>query len=192
MNQKAEEFFQKESKWKEEYNKLREIVLECDLKEDFKWMHPCYTVNGKNVVVIHGFKEYCAILFFKGALLKDPNKILIQQTENVQSPRQVRFTNLSEIVELAPSLRSYIVEATEIEKSGKRVKLKPTADYEVPDEFSKVLEEMPELKKAFESLSPGRQRSYLFYFNSAKQSSTRRERVNRYIEKIMEGKGIND
>lgn len=192
INPRIEEFFKKNGKWHEEYNKLREIVLDCELDEDYKWMHPCYTLDGKNVVLIHGFKEYCALLFFKGALLKDPNGILIQQTENVQAGRQIRFTKLQQIVELGPVLKSYIQQAIEVEKAGLKVQKKKTEDYPVPEEFQAKLEEFPALKTAFEALTPGRQRAYLFYFGQPKQSKTRVGRVEKYMQQIFEGKGLND
>lgn len=192
MNLKIDAFFDKPGKWHEEYNKLREIVLDCELDEDYKWMHPCYTLDGKNVVLIHGFKEYCALMFFKGALLKDSDGILIQQTENVQAGRQIRFTNLQQIVELESTLKSYIQQAIEVEKAGLKVQKKKTKDYPVPEEFQNKLEELPALKTAFEALSPGRQRAYLFYFGYPKQSKTREARVEKYMQQIFDGKGLND
>lgn len=197
MNVKADAFFGKAKHWKEEYLKLREIILACQLDEDYKWMHPCYTLQGpdkkgKNVVLIHGFKEYCAVLFFKGALMKDLEGILIQQTENVQSGRQLRFTTVDEIVKLEPIIREYVLEAIEIEKAGKKVELKRTEEYEMPEELQDKLDEFPDLKTAFESLTPGRQRNYIYYISQAKQSKTREARVKKYIPKILEGKGLND
>jgi len=171
---------------------LREICLDCGLTEEFKWMHPCYTFQGKNVVLIHGFKEYCALLFHKGVLLKDTNNILIQQTENVQSARQIRFTSLQEIIDLKPTIKAYIFEAIEVEKAGLEVKLKKTSEFKMPDEFKVALDNDPDLKAAFQGLTPGRQKGYLLYFSQAKQSTTRTSRVEKYIPKILQGKGLND
>ncbi|WP_090577849.1 YdeI family protein [Paenibacillus sp. OV219] len=180
------------SKWKEEFEKLREIVLDSELTEDFKWMHPCYTLNDKNVVLIHGFKEYCALLFHKGALLKDPHGIMIQQTENVQAARQLRFTSLQEIIDMELTIRAYLYEAIEIEKSGKEVPLKKATEFAIAEEFQVKLDESPALKTAFEALTPGRQRGYLLHFSQPKQSKTRTARVEKYREHIMNGKGIDD
>ena len=176
----------------EEYDKLRAICLDCGLDEELKWGCPCYQFEKKNVVLIHGFKEYCALLFFKGALLNDPNGILIQQTKNVQSARQIRFTSVKEIVKLKATLKAYIYEAIEVERAGLKVKLKKTADFEMPEEFEKKLKKMPSLKKAFEALTPGRQRAYIFYFSQAKQSKTREARVEKYTKQILEGRGLED
>lgn len=193
MQTEAELFFEKAKKWNEEFYLLREILLENKLlEEDYKWMHPCYTFQGKNVVLIHGFKEYCALLFHKGALLKDPEKILIQQTENVQSARQLRFTNISEIEELKSVIKSYVKEAVEIEKSGEKVAMESAKDYAVPEEFQKVLDNDNEVNKAFYALTPGRQKGYLFYFSRAKQAKTREARIEKYYQKIIDGKGIDD
>jgi len=193
MNEQAELFFGKAKKRKEEFLLLREIVSENkSLEEDYKWMHPCYTLEGKNVVLIHGFKEYCALLFHKGALMKDPENILIQQTENVQSARQLRFTNIRQIIDLKSVIKSYIKEAVEIEKSGKKVELKTVSDYPIPPEFQNALEEDKNLNEAFYSLTPGRQKAYLFYFNQAKQVKTRESRIEKYYQKILDGKGIDD
>ena len=167
-------------------------MLDTGLTEDFKWMHPCYTLNGKNVVLIHGFKEYCALLFFKGALLEDTDGVLIQQTENVQSGRQIRFTSSEQVIKLKPVIRKYVREAIEIEKSGKKIELKKTPDYEIPVEFQTRLDEDPELKNAFESLTPGRQRAYLFYFSTAKQPKTRISRIEKHVDRILNGKGMYD
>ncbi|WP_174615777.1 YdeI/OmpD-associated family protein [Virgibacillus ihumii] len=191
-SQKVEEFLRKEEKWKSEFEKLRQIVLDCGLTEDFKWMHPCYTLDGKNIVLIHGFKKYCALLFHKGVLLKDPNNILIQQTENTQSARQIRFTNVQEIMDKENILKTYIQNAIEVEKSGLEVEFKKTSEYTVPEELQAKFDEMPALKTAFDSLTPGRQRAYLFYFSGAKQSKTRSSRVEKYMQKILDGKGLND
>jgi uncharacterized protein YdeI (YjbR/CyaY-like superfamily) len=192
MNPKVDFFFDKASKWQEEYEYLRTIILECGLTEEFKWGCPCYTYENKNIVLIHGFKEYCALLFFKGALLNDADTILVQQTENVQSARQVRFTNTKEIIKLTPTLKAYIYEAIEVEKAGLKVNYKKTPEYTIPEEFQKKLNKMPTLKKAFNELTPGRQRAYLFYFSLAKQSKTRESRVEKYVQQILEGKGLED
>ncbi|WP_059174072.1 YdeI family protein [Bacillus sp. FJAT-27445] len=192
LNLKVDEFLSKANKWKEEYEKLRGIALDCELEEDFKWMHPCYTFEGKNIVLIHGFKEYCALLFPKGALLKDTSGILIQQTENVQAARQIRFTNIQEMNELEPVLKDYIIEAIEAEKSGLEVNFKKTEEYIVPEEFQHKFDEIPDLKNAFEALTPGRQRGYILYFSQPKQSKTRVSRVEKYMQQILDGKGLND
>lgn len=192
MNPKVDFYFDKAGQWQKETEQLRTIVLDCGLMEELKWGCPCYVYQNSNVVLIHIFKEYCALLFFKGALLHDPNGILIQQTENVQSARQIRFTNVKEIVKLAPVIKAYIYEAIEVEKAGLKVKLKKTADYAVPEEFQQKLDENAALKKAFKALTPGRQRAYLFYFGQAKQSKTRASRVEKYIPQILDGKGLED
>lgn len=191
-NPKVDFFFDKATKWQEEYKTLRTIILDCGLTEEFKWMHPCYTFENRNILLIHGFKEYCAILFMKGALLKDPKHILIQQTENVQSARQIRFTNVREIVKLKPVLKAYIRQAIEVEKTGLKVILKKTSDFKMPVEFQKKLDENPALKDAFEALTPGRQRAYLFYFSQPKLSKTREARVEKCVELILDGMGLND
>lgn len=192
MNPKVDFFFEKDSQWQKEYEKLRIICLGCGLDEVLKWGQPCYAYEGKNVVLIHGFKEYCALLLFKGALLGDLNGILIQQTENVQSARQIRFTNVKEITKLGATLKAYIYEAIEVEKAGLKVALKKTAEYAVPEEFQTQLDKQPKLKKAFEVLTPGRQRAYLFHFSQAKQSKTRQARIEKYIPQILNGKGLDD
>ena len=192
MNPKVDWFFDKATQWQEEYEKLRIICLDCGLTEELKWGQPCYTLNNANIVLIHGFKEYCALLLFKGALLKDPSGILIQQTENVQSPRQIRFTSAKEIVKLEPILKDYIYEAIDVEKAGLKVELKKTKDFAVPEEFQTKLDGSAVLKAAFEALTPGRQRNYLFYFSKAKQSKTREERVEKAIPLILNGKGLDD
>jgi len=192
MNPKVDDYLSKTKNWKEESERLRHIVLDCDLTEEFKWMHPCYTFEKKNIVLIHGFKEYCALLFHKGALLKDPSGILVQQTENVQAARQIRFTNIQEIIELEPILKEYILEAIEVEKAGTEVNLKKHTEYIIPEEFQKKLDESPDLKTAFESLTPGRQRAYILHFSQPKQSKTRVSRVENSIHKIFSGKGLND
>tara|TARA_R110000751_G_scaffold77660_3_gene156523 strand:+ start:784 stop:1368 length:585 start_codon:yes stop_codon:yes gene_type:complete len=193
MNPKVvDRFLDRAKKWKQEMKLLREICLDCGLTEEFKWMHPCYTFQGKNVVLIHGFKEYCALLFHKGVLLKDTNNILIQQTENVQSARQIRFTSLQEIIDLKSTIKAYIFEAMEVEKAGLEVPMKKTSEFKMPDEFKVALDNDPDLKAAFQGLTPGRQRGYLLYFSQAKQSTTRTSRVEKYIPKILQGKGLND
>ncbi|THF76398.1 YdeI/OmpD-associated family protein [Cohnella fermenti] len=189
---KIDPYFNKLKQWKEEFELLRSIVLDCEVTEDFKWMHPCYTHDNKNIVLIHGFKEYCALLFHKGALLKDPHGILIQQTENVQAARQLRFTSASQIEELQLIIKSYIDEAIEIEKAGLKVALKKHEDYAVPEELHNKFEEIPELKTAFEGLTPGRQRGYIYYISSAKQAKTREARIEKYIPHILAGKGMDD
>ncbi len=192
MNPKVDFYFNKSKKWREEQEKLRKIVLDCQLTEVLKWGVPCYTFQNSNVVLIHEFKEYCAYLFVKGVLLKDPHHILIQQTENVQSARQVRFTNIQEINEMEPVLKAYILEAIEVEKSGLKVPYKKATEFAIADEFLTKLEEIPELNTAFYALTPGRQRAYLLYFSAPKQSKTRVERVEKYTQQILNGKGLND
>ncbi|MEP0365560.1 MAG: YdeI family protein [Cyclobacteriaceae bacterium] len=192
MNQKVNWFFDKDTKWKVEYQKLRTIILDCGLTEELKWGCPCYTFKKDNIVLIHGFKEYCAILFHKGVLLKDTNNILMQQTENVQSARQIRFTTIDEINELEAIIKAYVFEAIEVEKAGLKVDLKTTREYTVPDEFQKYLDDDPSLKTAFEQLTPGRQRGYLLHFSQPKQSKTRTSRIEKSIPKIFDGKGWND
>ncbi|PKN87836.1 MAG: hypothetical protein CVU46_02965 [Chloroflexi bacterium HGW-Chloroflexi-8] len=192
MNPKVDFYFTNEEKWQAEIKKLRTIILDLPLTEELKWGVPCYTFQKSNIVLIHVFKEYCALLFIKGALLKDTNGILIQQTENVQAARQVRFTNLQEIVELEPILKTYIQEAIEVEKSGLKVNFKKATEFSIPDEFLKKLEEIPDLATAFYALTPGRQRAYLLYFSAPKQSITRESRIEKHIEQILDGKGLND
>jgi uncharacterized protein YdeI (YjbR/CyaY-like superfamily) len=192
MNSKVDAFLSRTEKWRPEFKKLRTIALACGLTEELKWGQPCYTFQDKNIVLMHGFKEYCALLFFKGSLLKDPQGILIQQTENVQAGRQIRFTSAREIASMEPALKAYIHEAIEVEKAGLKVKHKSTADFKVPEEFQSKLDEMPALKTAFSALTPGRQRGYLFYFSAAKQSKTRAERVEKYMPQILKGKGLDD
>ena len=192
MNPKVDFFFNKASQWQEEYAKLRTIILGTGLTEQLKWGVPCYALEDKNVVLIHGFKEYCAILFMKGVLLHDPKGILIQQTENVQAARQIRFTSAKEITKLAPALKTYIKEAIELEKAGVKVELKKTAEFTMPEEFQKVLKEDADLKRAFHALTPGRQRGYLLYFAAAKQSKTREARIEKAVPRIMDGKGLED
>ncbi|WP_147676736.1 YdeI/OmpD-associated family protein [Algibacter pacificus] len=190
--EKVDQYIKKIKNWKEETILLREICLECGLEEDFKWMHPCYTFQGKNIVLIHGFKEYCALLFHKGALLNDANNLLIQQTENVQSARQIRFINKDEIIDLKAVIKAYIFEVIEVEKAGLEVKMKKTSEYEIPQELEEALKNNPELETAFYNLTPGRQRGYLLYFSQAKQSKTRISRIEKSIPKIFKGKGYNE
>jgi len=192
MNPKVDWFFSKDTKWQKEYEKLRMIILDCGLIEELKWGCPCYTFENTNIVLIHGIEEYYALLFFKGALLNDPNGILIQQTKNVQSARQIRFTNIKEIVKMEKNLKAYVYEAIEVERAGLKVKLKKTSDYKIPEEFQKNLDKNKALKTAFEKLTPGRQRAYIFYFSQAKQAKTREERVEKYMKQILNGKGLDD
>lgn len=192
INPKVDFFFNKAKKWQDAYLELRRIILECDLKEELKWGVPCYTYDAKNVILIHGFKEYCAVLFHKGVLLKDKEQLLIQQTENVQSARQIRFISVEEVLELEKVLKSYIKEAIEVEEKGLKVELKKLEDYKIPEEFENALSSDKELKKAFETLTPGRQKSYIFYFSQAKQAKTREARIEKYYDKILDGKGMDD
>lgn len=192
MNTKVDHFLNRAEQWKQEFEALRAIVLACGLDEDFKWGQPCYTSNKANIVLIHGFKDYCALLFFKGALLDNSSGLLVQQTDNVQSARQMRFTKASEILELKQQIKSLIFEAIEVEKAGLKVELKKTEDFEVAEEFRQKMEELPVLKTAFEALTPGRQRAYLFHFSAAKQPKTRAARVEKCIPQILNGKGLND
>lgn len=192
MNPKVDFYFNKGKTWQEELEQLRMIVLGCGLTEELKWGVPCYTFQKTNIVLIHVFKEYCALLFFKGALLNDPNGILIQQTENVQAGRQIRFTNVREIVEMEPILKAYIFEAIEVEKAGLKVNFKKSSEFVIPDEFQNKLDEIPALKIAFDALTPGRQRAYNLYFSAPKQSKTRKSRVEKYMQQILNGKGLND
>ncbi len=192
MNPKVDWYFNKAGKWQEEIKKLRTIVLDCGLTEELKWGCPCYTFQDSNIVLIHVFKEYCALLFFKGSLLKDAKDILIQQTKNVQAARQARFTSVSEIKKLEPTLKAYIKEAIKIEKAGVKVELKKTSEFSMADELEQKFQEMPLLKKAFYSLTPGRQRGYLLFFSSAKQSKTRESRIEKYTQHILDGKGLDD
>jgi uncharacterized protein YdeI (YjbR/CyaY-like superfamily) len=192
MNPKVDWFFTKATKWQKEFEKLRTIILDCDLAEELKWGQPCYTYQKSNIVLMHGFKDYCALLFFKGALLKDKKGILIQQTENVQAARQVRFTNVKEIDKLKTTLKAYIYEAVEVEEAGLKVNFKKTSEFKIPEEFQKKLDKNRTLKTAFEALTPGRQRAYLFYFSQAKQSKTREARVEKCMPQILNGKGLDD
>jgi uncharacterized protein YdeI (YjbR/CyaY-like superfamily) len=192
MNPKVDFFFNKAKQWRAEYEKLRMIMLDCDLTEELKWGVPCYTFEKSNIVLIHGFKEYCAILFIKGALLKDAEGILITQTENVQAARQIRFTSVQEIVAMEPVLKAYLNEAIEAEKAGLKVNFKKASEFSVPEEFLTRLEGVPGLQDAFDGLTPGRQRAYLLYFSAPKQSKTREARVEKYMPQILNGKGLDD
>jgi uncharacterized protein YdeI (YjbR/CyaY-like superfamily) len=192
MNSKVDWFFDKSQKWQKEFKQLRTIVLACDLVEELKWGQPCYMFEKKNIVLIHGFKEYCALLFFKGALLKDPKGILIQQTENVQAARQIRFTDVSEITKMKAILKTYIYDAIEVEEAGLKVPIRKTSEFPAPEEFQNQLDKNPTLKKAFDALTPGRQRAYLLYFSAPKQSKTRESRVKKSMAQILKGKGLND
>jgi uncharacterized protein YdeI (YjbR/CyaY-like superfamily) len=192
MNPDVDFYFDKEEKWKKEINKLRPIVLSCGLTEELKWGCPCYTFQKNNIVLIHVFKEYCALLFFKGALFNNASKLLIQQTKNVQAARQIRFTDVKEIIKNEKVLKAHIYEAIEVEKAGLKVKLKKTSEFNIPEEFQKKLNKNSALKKAFNALTPGRQRAYIFYFSQPKQSITRESRVEKYTQQILDGKGLND
>lgn len=192
MNPKVDFYFDKNKNWSKELEKLRTIVLDCGLTEELKWGSPCYTFQESNIVLIHVFKEYCALLFFKGALLNDANGILVQQTKNVQAARQIRFTSVKEIVKLERTVKAYIYEAIEVEKAGLKVKLKKTTEFSMPEEFQSKLKKMPALKTAFNALTPGRQRGYLLYFSAPKQSKTRESRIEKYLKPILNGKGLND
>src|SRR5258706_4348548 len=191
-NPKVDAYLSKAKKWQEEFERLRTITLGCGLTEELKWGVPCYTFEKRNIVLIHGFKDYCALLFFKGALLKDAKGILIQQTENVQAARQIRFSNVREIVKLKAVLKAYIHEAIEVEKAGLKVDLKKTTEFKIPEEFQNRLDEIPALKTAFYALTPGRQRAYILYFSQPKLSQTRESRVEKSMRQILKGKGIND
>jgi uncharacterized protein YdeI (YjbR/CyaY-like superfamily) len=191
-NPKVDFFFTKAEAWREEFEKLRSILLDSPLTEELKWGKPCYTFQDSNIIIMQGFKEYCALLFCKGALLKDPKGILIQQTENVQAARQIRFTNLQQIIKLQPALKSYIKDAIAVEKAGLEVTYKKTSEFKVPEELEKKFDEYPRLKAAFEALTPGRQRGYLLYFSGAKQSTTREARIEKCLPRILKGKGWNE
>jgi len=192
MNPKVDAFLRQEKQWQQEFKKLRMIILDCGLTEELKWGKPCYSFQDSNVVIMQGFKEYCALLFCKGALLKDAEGILIQQTENVQAARQIRFTNLREIIAMQAAVRAYILEAIDVEKAGLQVVYKKTSEFKMPEEFKNKLNEMPALKTAFEALTPGRQRGYLLYFSAAKQSKTRTARIEKCMRQILKGKGLDD
>jgi len=192
MNPKVDFYFSKAQQWQQELEQLRMIILDCGLTEELKWGVPCYTFQKSNIVLIHVFKEYCAVLFFKGALLNNADGILIQQTENVQAARQVRFTGVAQIIEIAATLKAYIYEAIEVEKAGLKVELKKTSEFVMGDEFQNKLDQMPALKTAFDALTPGRQRAYMLHFSAPKQTKTRQERVEKWIPQILNGKGLND
>jgi uncharacterized protein YdeI (YjbR/CyaY-like superfamily) len=192
MNTRVNFYFDKEAKWGKVIREMREIALECGLTEELKWGCPCYTLEGNNIVLIHVFKEYCAYLFFKGAIVKDPKGILVQQTKNVQAARQIRFTNVNEIIKLRSTLKSYIKDAIKIEKAGSKVVLKKTKDFSMPAEFKSSLEKDNKLNKAFHALTPGRQRGYLLFFSAPKNSETREARIEKYKKAILSGKGLND
>lgn len=192
MNPKVDFFFDRPGKWREEFERLRMIILDCGLTEELKWGVPCYTFRKANIVLMHGFKEYCALLFFKGALLRDPGGVLIRQTKNVQAARQIRFTSVREVLELESIIKAYVHEAVEVEKAGLKVNYRKTSDFAVPEEFREKLDSCPGLKTAFEALTPGRQRAYIFYFSQAKRPATRESRVEKCIPKILSGKGLED
>ncbi|MDH6229893.1 uncharacterized protein YdeI (YjbR/CyaY-like superfamily) [Mesorhizobium soli] len=192
LNPKVDAFLGDAKKWREEFEKLRSIILESGLTEELKWGNPCYSLQKANIVLIHGFKEYCALLFFKGALMKDANGILIRQTENVQAGRQIRFTGVQEIAEMEAVLKAYVQEAIEVEKAGLKIEHKKTAEFAVPEEFQSKLDEMSDLKAAFDGLTPGRQRAYILHFSAPKQSKTRVARIEKYAQKILDGKGLDD
>lgn len=192
MTEKIERFFAKEGKWHTAYNALRELVLDCGLQEEWKWMHPCYTFNNANVVLIHGFKDYCALLLFKGVLLNNSSGLLVQQTDNVQNGRQLRFTSAEEIQRLAPTIKALIFEAIEVEKAGLKIEFKKTAEYHMPEELKLALDENTMLKAAFKALTPGRQRGYILHISQAKQTKTRFARIEKHTPRIIEGKGLTD
>ncbi|KAF0225792.1 MAG: hypothetical protein FD133_750 [Erysipelotrichaceae bacterium] len=192
INPKVNGFMNRATKWHDEFVKLREILLECQLTEELKWGQPCYTLEGSNIVLIHGFKEYCALLFMKGVLLKDPKGILIQQTANVQAARQIRFTNLAEIVALETDIKATVKDAIEVERAGLEVTFKEHTEYQVPEELTLKFYSNPILKAAFEALTPGRQRAYLFYFAQPKHTKTREDRIEKVVQQILDGKGLND
>ncbi len=192
INPKVDWFFEKTTKWQAEYQYLRTLMLECELTEELKWGVPCYTLQNNNVLLIHGFKDYCALLFHKGALLTDSERILVQQTQNVQSARQIRFASLPQIIELESTIKDYIFEAIQVEKLGLKVELKKTTEFDMPEEFLTKLEQDPALETAFSALTPGRQRGYLLYFSAPKQAKTRESRVEKYTQQILEGRGLDD
>ena len=192
MNPAVDWFFSKDGPWKDCFARLRELALDSGLNEELKWGHPCYTLKGKNVFLMHGFKDYCALLFYKGALLKDDHKLLVQQTVNVQSARQIRFRSLKEIKDLAPVIRGYMQQAIAVEQSGKKVPLKRTSEFAMPAEFARALKQMPELKKSFDALTPGRQRGYLLQFARPRQAKTRETRIEKNVDRILAGKGLDD
>lgn len=191
-NSKVDAFIEKLNQWQDEFKILRRWIQETELDEDYKWMHPCYTLNNKNVVIIQDFKHYCALLFEKGAIMEDPYQTLIQQTKNVQTARQLRFESLEEISKREEEIKWYLAEAIRIEKSGKKVPMKSTEEYEMPEELSNKFESMPALKEAFYKLTPGRQRQYMYHIGQAKRAATREQRVEKYVDHILNGKGLND
>ena len=192
MNPRVDVFLSKTQKWQEEFETLRTIILDCQLTEELKWGKPCYAYQRRNIILIHGFKDYCALLFFKGALLKDVHGVLIKQTENVQAARQIRFTSVREIVAMKTTLKAYIREAIEVEKVGLEVNFKKTTEFIIPEEFQNKLNKIPVLKTAFDALTPGRQRGYILHFSAPKQSKTRESRVEKWMPQILNGKGLND
>jgi len=192
MNPEVDWFFTKATKWQEEYEELRELVLATGLSEALKWGCPCYTSRKNNVVLIHGFKDYCALLFMKGALLSDTKQILVQQTANVQATRQIRFTSLAQIVDMKATIEAYIQEAIAIEEAGLTVPMRETAEFAMPEEFERVLNVMPDVRDAFDKLTPGRQRGYLLYFSAPKQAKTREARVEKCVQPILDGNGLNN
>lgn len=192
MNRQVDAYLKKEKRWRAELTALRAIFLETGLTEELKWGHPCYALDGKNVALLHGFKEYCAILFHKGALLKDPKGVLVQQTKNVQSARQIRFTNVADVTKLAKTVKAYVKEAVANERAGLQVAKKGTSDFEMPEELRAELAADPDLKEAFTKLTPGRQRAYLLHFGEAKLAKTRAARVEKHIPRILEGLGLDD
>lgn len=192
MNPKVDSFINKAKTWQDEFEQLRNILLECALKEEFKWGKPCYTFDDSNIVLMHGFKEYCALLFHKGALLDDAADILISQTKNTQSARQIRFTDADEIVEMAHIIKAYVKNAIEVEKAGLEVDFKDTSEFDFPEELQQTIDSDPDFKDAWEALTPGRQRGYLLHFSGAKQSKTRTSRIEKNRQNILDGKGLND
>jgi uncharacterized protein YdeI (YjbR/CyaY-like superfamily) len=192
MNPRVDAFLSESDQWRKEFETLRRILLDCQLTEELKWGKPSYSFQENNIVLIHGFKEYCALLFFKGALLKDPNGILVQQTENVQAARQIRFTSVREITGMKTVLKAYVQAAIEVEKAGLKVEYKKSSEFKIPEEFQNKLDAIPVLKTAFYALTPGRQRGYLLYFSAPKQSKTRESRIEKYRQQILKGKGLDD
>ena len=191
-NPKVDQFINEANEWQEEFKNMRRISLDCGLAEEWKWNLPCYTYQNSNIAIIQGFKEYCALMFFKGTLLKDPNAILIKPGEHSQAQRQIRFTNVKDIIEMESILKNYIYEAIQVDKEGLEVELKKTSDYTIPEELQDKFDEVPGLRTAFESLTPGRQRAYILYFSKAKQSKTRKSRIEKYTQQILDGKGLRD
>ena len=188
----VDDFIANAKRWREELNKLRAILLDSELTEEFKWYQPCYTFQGKNIVILHGLKESCALGFFKGALLKDVHGVLTAPGPNTQAGRWIKFTSVREIAEMKSALKAYVREAIEVEKNGLKLKLRKTSDLKFPEEFQTMLDEFPELKAAFKGLTPGRQRAYIFHFSAPKQSKTRESRVQKYMPHILKGKGLLD